>query len=104
MNCIGTGAEANTFGDKSVPSQTELETTWGCQNATTPNPNEGFTAIEYILENQYVSENYRTPTGQPAPGPQETMPHPCAGVPADPACPTEEAEPYSRRKKSAKKS
>jgi hypothetical protein len=104
MNCIGTGAEANTFGDKSVPSQAALETTWGCQNATTPNPDEGIVALEYILENQYVSEHYRTPEDQPAPPAQETMPHPCAGVPADPICPTEEAEPYSRRKKSAKKS
>ena len=100
MNCIGTGAEANTFADKSLPSQTELETTFGCQNATTPNPNGGIKSIEYILENQYVSEHYRTPEGQPAPAAQEPMPKPCAGVPADPVCPNEEAEPYSRRKKS----
>ena len=103
MNCIGTGAEANTFADKSVPSQTELETTWGCQNATTPNPNEGPEAIGYILENQEKSEDERTPTDQPPPGEQETMPHPCAGVPADPLCPTEESEPYSRRNKAKSK-
>ena len=103
MNCVGTGADANTFADASYPSQSELESTFGCQNATTPNPNLGFEGMSWLVYLQELSEAERKPTGQPAPAAQETMPQPCAGVPANPVCPTEEAEPYSRVKRTHKK-
>jgi len=104
MNCVGTGADANTFADATFPAQASLESTWGCQNATTPNPNLGISGIEWLLYLQGVSEAERKPTAQPAPAAQETMPHPCSGVPANPVCPTEEAEPYSRVKGKHRKS
>jgi hypothetical protein len=85
-NCVsGNLFTANTF-------PVNIEGTWGCQNATTPNTsptfvNFGFGPVEYLVALQEVSEK-RTPTPQPAPGPQETMPNPCAGVPiANPLCP-----------------
>ncbi len=64
----------------------EIEGTWGCQNETTPNPNNGEAAIYYLLELQAISES-RTVEAQPAPGPQPTMPEPCEGVPTNPLCP-----------------
>ena len=97
MNCIGTGAEANSFEDATYPSQSELETTWGCQNETTPNPNLGFEGISWLIYLQEVSEKTRVPTPQPAPPAQETMPKPCTNVPVNPLCPNEEAEPYRAR-------
>jgi hypothetical protein len=74
QNCLS----GNSFTAATYPSK--IEETWGCQNATTPNPENGFAAVEYLLELQYVSE-HREPVGQPAPPPQETMPNPCEGVP-----------------------
>ena len=94
-NCVGTGGEANTFGDATWPAQTSLETTYSCTNETTPNPSLSETSLYYILENQYVSEHDRTPVGQPAPAEQETMPNACEGAPQSPVCPTN--EPYARR-------
>ena len=79
-NCLS----GNVFTAATHPEN--IEGTWGCQNTTTPNPNLGFGAIEYLLESQYISE-HRTPEPQPAPPAQETMPDPCEGVPANPACP-----------------
>jgi hypothetical protein len=80
-NCVS----GNTFTSYTFPQ--EIEGTWGCQNATTPNPNLGFAGIGYLLALQEVSEK-RTPEVQPLPGPQETMPNPCAGVPVKNAlCP-----------------
>ncbi len=83
MDC----ASGNTYepGEASYPEG--LETTWNCSNNTTPNPNNGLEAVFYLLENQAISENERTPEGQPEPGPQETMPNPCEGVPSNPLCP-----------------
>ncbi len=79
-NCVS----GNTFADAVYPANIEGE--WGCQNSTTPNPNNGAGAINYLLELQAQSEG-RTPEPQPAPGPQETMPEPCKGVPTNPLCP-----------------
>ena len=83
MDCV----EGNHFADAVFPAEPELQETWGCQNATTPNPNLGQGGLEWVV---YLSEEgaaIREPKGQPAPGPQETMPDPCEGVPSDPRCP-----------------
>lgn len=87
-NCLSD----NSFADATYPANiegTNTETTpgWGCQNRYTPNPNNGFGAVEYLLELAAVSEEGRTPTPQPVPPPQPTMPNPCAGVPVSPPCP-----------------
>jgi len=78
-NCVS----GNSFTAPNYPAN--IEETWGCQNATTPNPNNGEGAIYYLLELQAVSEG-RTPTPQPVPPAQPTMPNPCEGVPANPLC------------------
>lgn len=81
QNCLS----GNSFTAATYPAS--IEGTWGCQNETTPNPENGFAAVEYLLELQYVSE-HREPVGQPAPPAQETMPNPCEGVPVPNAlCP-----------------
>ncbi len=80
MNCLS----GNSFTAATYPAN--IEETWGCQNTTTPNPNNGFGAIEYLLQLQGESEA-RESVGQPVPGPQPTMPNPCEGVPSDPLCP-----------------
>jgi len=79
-NCVS----GNTFSAATYPAK--IEETWGCQNKTTPNPNLGFGALEYLVELQAISEA-RTPTPQPAPPAQPTMPNPCQGVPVNPLCP-----------------
>jgi hypothetical protein len=81
-NCVS----GNVFTAAVYPAK--IEETWGCQNATTPNPNNGTGALEYLLELQTVSEG-RTPTPQAVPPPQPTMPNPCQGVPKNPLCPGE---------------
>jgi hypothetical protein len=87
-NCL-TG---NTFGDPVYPA--DIEAAWGCQHATTPNPDVGYEhplqTLIYLLALQYVSEHRSAFTevkGQPAPPPQETMPNPCEGAPKNPLCP-----------------
>jgi hypothetical protein len=80
-NCVS----GNTMPDNTYPPA--IEGTWGCQNATTPNPPGGFAFLPYILELQEESENRPPPEPVPAPPPQETMPDPCEGVPANPLCP-----------------
>ena len=72
----------NSFTAATYPAN--VEGTWGCQNSTTPNPEE-FGEINYILELQAQSEA-RTPTPQPPPPAQPTMPNPCRGVPYNPLC------------------
>jgi hypothetical protein len=79
-NCVS----GNSFSDAVYPAN--IEGTWGCQNKTTPNPNLGFSAVEYLIELQAISES-RTEEDQPAPPAQATMPNPCEGVPANPLCP-----------------
>jgi hypothetical protein len=81
QNCLS----GNSFTAATYPEK--IEETWGCQNKTTPNPELGFGAVEYLLELQAASEG-RTEEAQPAPGPQETMPNACEGVPVKNAlCP-----------------
>jgi hypothetical protein len=87
-NCL-TG---NSFADATYPA--DIEGTWGCQNATTPNPNTGYehplTTLLYLLGLQYVSEHREEIVevkGQPVPPAQETMADPCEGVPKNPLCP-----------------
>ena len=43
MNCVS----GNTLPDATFPA--EIEGTWGCQNATTPPPNNGLAAIGYVV-------------------------------------------------------
>ncbi len=78
-NCVS----GNSFTAAVHPAN--IETTWGCQNSTTPNPENGFGAVEYLLTLGAESEA-RTPTPQPAPPAQPTMPNPCQGVPYNPLC------------------
>jgi Protein of unknown function (DUF1565) len=92
MDC----ASGNTFADAVYPAN--IEDTWGCQNATTPPPNNGFAAIEYILELQAISENVRHPEPQPPAPAQPTMPNPCQGVPVNPLCNGEEGGGWARRR------
>jgi hypothetical protein len=79
-NCVS----GNTFTAAVYPAK--IEEGWGCQNVTTPNPNNGFSALEYLIGLQAVSQG-RTPEAQPVPPAQPTMPNPCQGVPKNPLCP-----------------
>jgi hypothetical protein len=81
-NCVS----GNSFTGKTYP-EGEIETTFGCQNAHTPPPNEGVFALLYIETLSEESVVDRHAKAQPAPGPQETMPNPCEGVPSNPLCP-----------------
>lgn len=78
-NCVS----GNSFTSAVHPA--EIEGAWGCQNKTTPNPENGFGAVEYLLTLGAESEA-RVPTPQPAPPAQPTMPNPCQGVPYNPLC------------------
>jgi hypothetical protein len=88
-NCLS----GNKFTAATYPA--EIEKTWGCQNKTTPNPNLGFEAIDYLLELQEASKS-RKPEGQAPPPAQPTMPNPCEGVPIK-TPPCEEVIAVSRR-------
>lgn len=78
-NCVS----GNSFPEGVFPDK--IEQTWGCQNNTTPNPENGLPAVEYLLQLQAESQA-RTPTPQPVPPAQPTMPNPCQGVPYNPLC------------------
>jgi hypothetical protein len=75
-NCL----EGNKFTAPTHPAN--IQKTWGCQNHTTPNPEE-FGVIGYILQLQAESAA-RTSVPQPAPPDQPTMNDPCGGVPNGP--------------------
>jgi hypothetical protein len=79
-NCVS----GNTLADPTFP--VKIEEGWGCQNTTTPNPEGGFPAIEYLLGLQATSQG-RESVAQPVPPAQPTMPNPCEGVPTNPLCP-----------------
>jgi hypothetical protein len=79
-NCVS----GNTLADATFPAK--IEEGWGCQNTTTPNPEGGFAAIEYLLGLQATSQS-REPVPQPAPPAQPSMPNACEGVPTNPLCP-----------------
>jgi hypothetical protein len=70
----------NTF-TTSIPAN--IEGTWGCQNATTPN---GGTTVFTELLALVAQSGARQSRPQPAPGRQPTMPRPCTGVPRNPLC------------------
>jgi len=87
-NSVNNCVSGNSFSGSTFPPS--IEGTWGCQNNTTPNPGGGEGAADYILTLQGQIEFIRSvtpPVGQPAPGPQPTMPNPCEGVPKNPLCP-----------------
>jgi hypothetical protein len=75
-NCFS----GNTFAT-SIPAN--LEGTWGCQNATTPNGDASLVNEILALVGQSGTRHSRP---QPAPRRQPTMPHPCRGVPRNPLC------------------
>jgi hypothetical protein len=76
-------AIGNTTPDGTQPA--DLEGEWSCNNTTTPSPNGGEAALGWVIQ---LSEESAAVSGegQPAPGPQETMPNPCEGVPRNPEC------------------
>ena len=61
-----------------------IEGTWGCQNATTPNGDGALLTPLLTLIGE--SSAMRHAKGQPAPKRQPTMPAPCAGIPKNPLC------------------
>ena len=75
-NCVSGNNPGKTY-------PANIETQWGCQNETTPNP--GGDPLNYILDLQAQSQA-RTSVPQPVPPPQPTMFQPCAGVPVNPLC------------------
>ncbi len=80
QNSVNDCFSGNTFGSSS-PSN--IEGTWGCQNATTPNGGPALFNEILALIQQSAS---RHPRPQPAPKPQPTMPRPCKRVPRNPLC------------------
>ncbi len=82
-NCLS----ANHFSDATYPAN--IERTWGCKHATTPNPGGGALGVGYLIgliEEAATIKAEHPPVPQPAPSAQPTMPNPCAGVPRDPLC------------------
>jgi hypothetical protein len=75
-NCFS----GNTF-TTSIPAN--IEGTWGCQNATTPNGGPALLSEVLTLISQSSARHQRP---QPAPKRQPTMPRPCRGVPRNPLC------------------
>ena len=80
MQSTNNCATGNTL-TKTVPAN--LQTAWGCDKTTTPNP--GGDALSYVLALQTASQA-RTSVAQPAPPAQTTMPNPCKDVPTNPLC------------------
>ncbi|MBV9940535.1 MAG: right-handed parallel beta-helix repeat-containing protein, partial [Solirubrobacterales bacterium] len=88
------GLEGGAFGTQSVnncfagntfvtSSPADIEGTWGCQNATTPNG--GSDLFSEILK-LVAQSGARHSEPQPPPHRQPTMPRPCRGVPRNPLC------------------
>jgi hypothetical protein len=75
-NCLS----QNSFAS-SIPAG--IQSRWGCQHATTPNP--GAAILPEVLKLDSESGS-RTSLPQPPPPPQPTMPQPCRGVPPNPLC------------------
>jgi hypothetical protein len=81
-NCVS----ENSYTGVTFPAN--IEETWGCQNSTTPPPNNGLAAIGYIVILSEESAILRKPAPAEAPPPQPTMPEVCKGVPSTPpVCP-----------------
>ena len=80
QNSVNNCFAGNTFG---TSSPADIEGTWGCQNATTPNGGDAlFTEILKLVGQS--GRRHQRP--QSAPGPQPTMPRPCRGVPRNALC------------------
>jgi len=82
-NCL----TANHFADATYPAN--IEHTWHCSHATTPNPGGGELGVAYLIgliEESAFIRSETPPVGQPEPAEQTTMPNPCAGVPRNPLC------------------
>jgi hypothetical protein len=80
QNSVNNCFAGNTFGT-SIPAN--IEGTWGCQNATTPNGGPALLSEVLTLISQSSARHQRP---QPAPKRQPTMPRPCRGVPRNPLC------------------
>jgi len=87
-NSVNNCVSYNLLADATFPAK--IQSTWGCQNKTTPSPGGGLPAVEYLvglqLESNAIREA-RPPVGQPAPPPQPSMKNPCEDVPKNPLCP-----------------
>jgi hypothetical protein len=89
------GLEGGVFGTKqslnncfagnhfSTSNPANIEGTWGCQNATTPNAGPALFGKIVALLDQATHRHARP---QAAPPDQPSMPKPCAGVPRTPLC------------------
>jgi len=75
-NCLA----GNTF-KTAIPANPEG--TWGCQNATTPNPGGGLVGEILALLNESAARHMKPQRRPPS---QKTMPHPCRGAPRNPLC------------------
>ncbi|HUJ33657.1 MAG TPA: hypothetical protein VLW51_00500 [Solirubrobacteraceae bacterium] len=80
MDSVDNCFSGNTF-TTSIPAN--IEGTWGCQNATTPNGGSDLFNGVFALIAQSGARHSR---GQAAPASQPAMPRPCAGVPKNPLC------------------
>ncbi len=80
-NCVS----GNVFTGATFPAK--IQGAWSCKNETTPNPGGAPAVYEYIAAAAEEAAILRKPTPQPAPGPQQSMPNPCKGVPKNPLCP-----------------
>ena len=81
MQSVNNCFSGNSF-HTSIPAN--VQGTWGCQNATTPNGGTGLLGklLQLLGETSPGDPTYlRHPQGQPAPPRQKTMPRPCAGTP-----------------------
>ncbi len=81
-NCVS----GNTLTAATFPA--EIEGTWGCQNSTTPNPNNGLAAIGYLVQLSSESEA-RTSVPQAAPPAAEDDAEPLRRGADQPALPVE---------------
>ena len=80
QNSVNDCFSGNTF---ATSSPADIEGTWGCQNATTPNGGISLFSEILTLVQQSGARHQRS---QPAPHRQPTMPKPCKGVPRNPLC------------------
>ena len=80
QNSVNNCFSGNVFG---TSSPADIEGTWGCQNATTPN---GGAALFNEILTLVAQSGARHQRPQPAPRPQATMPRPCQSVPRNPLC------------------
>jgi hypothetical protein len=80
QNSVNDCFSQNTFG---TSSPADIEGTWGCQNATTPNGGISLFSEILALIQQSGARHQRS---QPAPHDQPTMPKPCKGVPRNSLC------------------